>query len=127
MSRVTPVGSPVSGDEPGQRGEPSVDESPPLPPMTEHIARTLLDPLNHGFAAGVRTAMTLGVPAERVIEMYLNHLGSVVAMIEPPGARELALTEIVSSFAPIVQKHLESRHRTPGGVWRPSAGIGVTK
>ena len=58
--------------------------APQLPP---NLGKALLEPLNHAIAAGEREALKIGVPSTDVIEMLLNHLASVVAMIEPAGAR----------------------------------------
>ena len=86
-----------------------------------NIGRTLLEPLNHGLAVSMRKALELGVPAHSAIEMLLNHLASVVAMVEPPGAREALVKQLVSEFAPLCRKHIELRFKTPGGVFLPKA------
>lgn len=87
--------------------------------VTQTFGRSLLEPLNHAMAAGAREALKQGIPTESVIEMQLNHLASIVAMIEPPGAREAAIVDIVKSFAPMVRQHVTARHTTPGGIITP--------
>jgi hypothetical protein len=84
--------------------------------VSKTFGKALLEPLNHAMAAGSREALKQGILAETVIEMHLNHLASVVAMIEPPGAREAAIVDIVQSFAPMVRQHVTARHTTPGGI-----------
>jgi hypothetical protein len=54
-----------------------------------------------------------------MIEMLLNHLSSVTAMVEPAGAREELVKQLVSAFAPMVRKHVDARNTTPGGVILP--------
>lgn len=90
-------------------------------PVPLNVGRILLEPLNHALAAGSREALKQGVPAHTVIEMLLNHLASVTAAIEPSGSREETVKNLVSSFAPMVQRHLEARLTTPGGVILPRA------
>lgn len=99
------------------------DDKPEAPPrIGQPFARILLEPLNHGFATAERVALKHGVPAEAVIEMVLNHLCSLVAMVEPAGAREETLKSVVASFAPMVRQHYQARHTTPGGIiTRPDA------
>ncbi len=96
-----------------------------IPAEPPSIHKTLLEPINHGLAASCRVALELGVPADKMINMLLNHLSSVVARIEPAGARELLIKELVSAFAPMCRKHVEARYMTPGGVLKP--GIGVSQ
>lgn len=83
------------------------------------VGKFLLEPLNHAIAAGTRQALKQGVQAHELVEMHLNHLASVVAMIEPPAARELMLRKIVEDFAPMVGTHVNARYTTPGGIKLP--------
>ncbi len=85
------------------------------------VWRILMEPINHGFAAATREALRQKVPAHWVIEMLLNHLASVVAMIEPSGAREELVKKLVMDFSPMVRKHVEARLTTPGGILLPRA------
>lgn len=97
--------------------------SAPLPLTQQpNIGRTLLEPLNHGLAAAERKALELGVPAHEIIGMLLNHLSSVVAMVEPSGAREALIRQMVADFAPMCRKHIEARFTSPGGVKLPRIG-----
>jgi len=90
--------------------------------IPQNVARLLLEPLNHGLAAAERQCLKQGVPAHEMINLLLNHLASVCAMVEPPQARELLVKDLVSSFSPMVRKHVEVRHTTPGGVLLPGIG-----
>lgn len=87
--------------------------------MPENLGKTLLEPLNHAIAAGEREALKLGVPAHDVVEMLLNHLASVVSMIEPAGVRAATVEGLVAGFAPMVHKHVAARYTTPGGILTP--------
>jgi hypothetical protein len=93
-----------------------------LPPTEALTAwRILLEPVNHGFASAEREALKRGVPAHMMVELLLNHLASVVAMIEPAGAREATVTQLVKDFAPMVRRHVDARMTSPGGVILPRA------
>lgn len=110
MTQETPLeGMPLSASDAG---------IPPTPPVPD-INRTLLEPLNHGIAAATRTLLKLGVSAERVIELHLNQLCSVIAQLEPHGLRVKTIEDVVKSFAPLVRQHVEAARTTPGGIIKP--------
>lgn len=75
----------------------------------QKIGKMLVEPLNYAIAEGSRTALKVGVPARDIIEMHLNHLASIVAMIEPAGVREQTVMDIISSINPLVAKHVQAR------------------
>lgn len=89
------------------------------PQLQGALAKVVLDPLNYGLAAGCRRALEVGVPSHVMIEMLLNHLASVCAMVEPAGARETLIRDLVGSFAIMVNKHVDARYTTSGGVMLP--------
>lgn len=91
------------------------------PPAVANFGRALLEPINFGLAAAERKALELGVPTHEMIGMLLNHLASVVAMVEPPGAREALIKQLISDFAPMIRKHVDARYTTPGGIKLPGA------
>lgn len=86
-------------------------------------AKLVLSPVDHGLAAMERTLLESGIPVHNVIEMLLNHAASVIAQIDPPGSREETVKGVVSSFSSMVRQHVDARHRTPGGVLKPGAGL----
>ena len=87
--------------------------------IPDQIGKFILEPLNHGIAASLRTALKQGVQAHEVIEMVLNQLASVVALIEPAGAREQTLKDIISHLTPMTRKYVDMRNTTPGGLILP--------
>lgn len=87
--------------------------------LPSNIGKAILDPLNHALAAGEREALKVGVPTHDVVEMLLNHLASVVAMVEPPQARALVVEGLVENFATMVRKHIDAMERSPGGIIVP--------
>ena len=98
------------------------DETEVKTQVPANIGKAILDPLNHALAAGEREALKIGVPTHEVVEMLLNHLASVVAMIEPPQARALVVEGLVENFAVMVRKHVDATQRTPGGIIVPRNG-----
>lgn len=94
-----------------------------------NISKAILSPLNHAIAAGEREALKVGVPTHEVLEMLLNHLASVVSLIEPPGAREAALKDVVGSFATLVKQHVDRRMTSPAGLHlpRPREAFGLSE
>lgn len=97
------------------------DETPQqIPPrIPANLGKFVLEPLSHALAAGEREALRLGVEAQDVIEMILNHLASVVALIEPPGVRADAIASCVKFIPELTRKYVEKRHMSPGGVYMP--------
>lgn len=87
-----------------------------LPP---NLGKAILDPLSHALAAGEREALKIGVPTHDVVEMLLNHLASVVAMIEPAAVRAVTVEGLVENFSLMVRKHVDARYMTPGGILVP--------
>lgn len=98
---------------------PSADVSP----QTINLARTMLEPINHGYAAATRKSLELGVPAHAVIEMQLNHLASVVAQLEPNGLRLKVIEDVVRQLSGLVRQHVDVRNKTAGGIILPRAGL----
>jgi phosphoribosylcarboxyaminoimidazole (NCAIR) mutase len=84
------------------------------------LSKALLDPLNHAMAAGERHAIKMGVPVEAILEMNMNHLCSVVAMIEPAPVREFLITKLCGEMAGLVSQHALAIRTTAGGVVLPS-------
>jgi hypothetical protein len=99
---------------------PPTDVKPSIP---ANLGPFVLAPLNHALAAGEREALKVGVPPHNVIEMLLNHLASVVAMVEPPGARKATIEQLVTQFGDMVAQHVRARMTTPGGVLLPKVGL----
>jgi hypothetical protein len=95
------------------------DQTPNPPQLQGAVARMALDPMSYALAAGCRRALQVGVPPVIIIEMLLNHLCSVVALVEPPGSREATIQDLVRSFAPLVNKHVDAKSTSPGGVILP--------
>jgi hypothetical protein len=89
------------------------------PQLQGAMAKVILEPFNYSLAAGCRRALEVGVPPVMIIEFLLNHLCSVVALLEPAGSREATIQDLVRSFAPMVSKHVDARLTSPGGVILP--------
>lgn len=85
------------------------------------VAKVLLNPMNHALALWARECFKLGVPGHSMIELYLNHMASVVAQIEPAGSREETVKQLVSTFPAMVSQHFAARNTTPGGIILPRA------
>jgi len=92
------------------------------PRLPRNFHTLILEPLNHGLAAAERQALKQGVPAHDMINLLLNHMASVCAMVEPPQAREMLIKDLVASFGAMVRKHVEVRYTSPGGVFLPGIG-----
>lgn len=85
------------------------------------VGKVVIEPLNHALAAGIRQAVSMGTPTHSIVEMLLNHIASMAALVEPPGSREMLVKQIIGAVAPLVRKHVDARNTTPGGVILPRA------
>jgi hypothetical protein len=83
------------------------------------LGKMVLDPWDHAMAAYERAALKSGVPVHLILEKLLNHMCSILAQIEPAGAREDAVKSIVASFAPLMRQHYELLNTTQGGIILP--------
>lgn len=93
------------------------------PEDSASVWRILAEPLTRAIAAGCLEALKRGVPAQTVLEIHLNQLTYTLAMIEPAGAREEAVKDIVRHIAPMTSRYVEARFTTPAGIITPK-GIG---
>lgn len=84
------------------------------------FGRLFLEPFTHAMAAGLRKALEMGVPVDQILGILLNHVASITAMLEPEGAREETVKDIVRQLAPLVSQHLDMRNKSPGGVLLPT-------
>lgn len=95
-------------------------DHPRIPPqIPENLGKTIFEPVGYGLAAAERRALELGVPVHTILETLLNHVASVAAMVEPPGAREKLIKDIVAAIPKMIAQHVQARHTTPGGVILP--------
>jgi len=96
--------------------EEIIDKKPLIP---GNMGSIVMEPFNYAVAAACRKYLEIGVPTNVMIEFLLNHLCSVAAMVEPAGAREALVKDLVRSFASMVNKHVDARYTSPGGVHLP--------
>lgn len=90
---------------------------------TVNIGKLVIEPFEHAIAAGLRHALKVGVPAYTVIEMMLNQLISVVAMVEPAGARTETLNHVQNAMTQLLSQHVQARQTSPGGVILPDRNL----
>lgn len=97
------------------------EEKQAVPPLglPINLGKLVLEPWQHALAAGMRHALRVGVPVNNVIEMLLNHMASVVALVEPPGVRAALVKGLVESFPDMIRQHVDARQTTQGGVFIP--------
>ncbi len=89
--------------------------------VPQNLGPFLLDPLNHAIAAGTRKALDVGIPTHSIIEMHLNQLTSVIAMVHPVGARAECIQDVVKAIPVLVNKYVDKINTTPGGIKLPGA------
>jgi hypothetical protein len=73
-----------------------------------------------GSAVGV--CLGIGTPAEQIMNLLVEHLARVLALVEPEQVRNAVLGEIRRNLPGVLHRHVEARMKTPGGVLLPGVG-----
>lgn len=58
-----------------------------------------------------------------VINLLCEHIGRLLSLVEPLQARNSVLAEIRRNLPAVVERHVQARMTTPGGVIVPPAGL----
>lgn len=85
------------------------------------LGKIILEPFTNAMAAGLRNAAKIGVPANNILEMQVNMMASFIAMIEPAGARMVALSDVIEQLPGLVSQHIAATKRTAGGIVIPES------
>lgn len=99
------------------------DNAAPLKPPTLDPGTFGLAMLNATMTAEISLLLTIPVAATDVMNLMCEHLGKLLALIEPEQLRNSILGEIRRNLPAVVNRHVEARLRTPGGVIVPE-GVG---
>ncbi|HXE51220.1 MAG TPA: hypothetical protein VN663_22775 [Ramlibacter sp.] len=98
--------------------QPARGSAPTIDPAT-----VALGLLNAGLTAHVALMLTIPVPATDVMNVLCEHIGKLLALVEPEQLRNSILGEIRHNLPGVLNRHVEARMRTPGGVLIPE-GVG---
>lgn len=94
----------------------------PAPPQAVDPNVLGLALLNAALTAQIAVMIAVPVPATDIMNLLCEHLGKLLALIEPTQLRNGILAEIRGNLPGVVTRHVEARMRTPGGVLLPEAG-----
>lgn len=61
-------------------------------------------------------------PVDQLINLLCDQIGKVLSLVEPEQIRNTVLAEIRRNLSAVVNRHVEARKTTPGGIIRPDAG-----
>lgn len=81
--------------------------------------------VNAGLTAQIGMLLDLQVPATDIMNLLCEHVGKLLALVEPEQLRNTILAEIRKNLPGVVNRHYEARIRTPGGVIVPPPGTRV--
>ena len=79
--------------------------------------------LEAAVQSGVGTALNIGLPASDVMNLLIEHVMRVLSLVEPDQARNAVLGEIRQNLPGVLNRHVEARLRTPGGVLLPEGAM----
>jgi uncharacterized membrane protein YkvI len=100
--------------------EPMPLPSRQLDPQIVHTA--MLAMLNAAITAQVAQMLQIQVPATDVMNILCEHIGKLLALIEPDQLRNSILGEIRRNLPAVMNRHYEARMTTAGGVRVPGPG-----
>lgn len=78
--------------------------------------------LNASITQQIGLLLTVPVAATDVMNLMCEHIGKLLALIEPEQLRNSILGEIRRNLPAVVNRHVEARMTTPGGILMPAAG-----
>lgn len=77
--------------------------------------------LNAAMSQQIGLLLTVPVAATDVMNLLCEHIGRLMALIEPEQLRNSILGEIRRNLPAVVNRHVEARMTTAGGVILPDA------
>ena len=89
------------------------------------LARGMLMAFDGGLAGLIGVMLEAQVPATDVMNILCEHLGRILSLVEPEQLRNSILGEIRRNLPMVLNRHVEARMRTPGGVIVPPPGARV--
>lgn len=94
----------------------------PLNPAP-NITNMIMTPFDHGVAAMERQLLDLGVPADFLARVMMQHAASIISLVEPAGVRAQYMRTLIENFPHMVRVAREAAVTTPGGVILPKADL----
>lgn len=79
--------------------------------------------LNAAISGQVGVLLTIPVPVTDVMNLLVEHTMKLLSLVEPEQLRNTILGEIRRNLPAVLNRHVEARLRTPGGVIVPK-GVG---
>jgi len=95
----------------------------PRQPSPRDLAQIALSPFDHGLGATERQLLAVGVPAEILMTVLLQHAASILALIEPAEIRAQMLRNVIGNFPVMVRTAQLAASKTAGGVILPRAEL----
>lgn len=93
--------------------------APPQKPPAIDPAVLGLAMLNAAMTAEIGVLLTVPVAATDVMNLLCEHIGRLLALIEPEQLRNSILGEIRRNLPAVLNRHVEARMTTPGGIMLP--------
>jgi hypothetical protein len=78
--------------------------------------------LDSAMQGQIGVLLQIQVPANEVLNLLCEHVGRILALLEPEQVRNAILGEIRRNLPGVMNRHVEARLTTPGGIRIPQAG-----
>lgn len=85
----------------------------PLPLEMRALGIGMLD---SAMQAQIGVLLQISVPANEVLNLLCEHVGRILSLVEPEQLRNSILGEIRRNLPGVVNRHVEARLTTPGGI-----------
>lgn len=98
-----------------------------MPGFTPKETSDIVMPLAHGLSAGLRQCLAQGVSPVALIQVLLDQVVGIVALVEPAGVRAEMAKGIVDSIPGMIREAVAKTNTTPSGVIVPRAFASETR
>jgi hypothetical protein len=80
----------------------------------------MLNTTNAGLTAQIALMLSVPVPATDIMNMLVEHVARLLSLVEPEQLRNSILAEIRRNLPVVLNRHVEARNTTSGGVFVPA-------
>lgn len=81
--------------------------------------------LNMSIAAQIGGLLQIKADAADIMNMLIEHTAKLLSLVEPEQHRNAILADIRRNLPGVLNRHVEARNTTPGGIYVPPAGTEV--
>jgi hypothetical protein len=111
----------MNDDNPINDSPAGIAAGPPVlsPEAARAAIFAMLNTTNSGLTAQIALMLSVPVPATDIMNMLVEHVARLLSLVEPEQLRNSILAEIRRNLPVVLNRHVEARNTTSGGVFVP--------